>query len=88
MKDLLWSLIDRFSLGMKGRYEFLLSSEKWDLGRLKKYQLGRVRKVARSFGLRINSWEDFYRQPLRTKEDLRDFKPKKGKYRTHNTSGS
>lgn len=63
----------------------------WSYDMLRAFQLKQLRKVCKSHNIIINDWNDFYKLPLTTKEDLRKFKPKlnpKKKYTKHYSSGS
>ena len=63
-------------------------SQEWIYDFFKFYQLNTLHTLGKHFGLKINTWNDFYKLPLTTKEDLRKWKVKKKGLTVHYTSGS
>lgn len=73
----------------KNWYNALKKSEKWNYYKIKRFQLCRLQQLSKVFGLKINTWKDFYKLPLTTKNNLRKYKPQLPKnYTAHYTSGS
>ena len=63
----------------------------WSYDMLKAFQLKQLRKVCKAHGIIMSDWNDFYKLPLTTKEDLRKFEPKLNpnkNYTKHYSSGS
>ena len=87
MKKIIFKIYDRFTKNICKWRKLYSESKYWSKEQLKEYQLERLKELG------INSWEEFYKLPLTTKEDLRNFKPDLSKYNKkeltcHYSSGS
>ncbi len=88
-KKPIFNVLDRFTLRENRFYRFFMETQNWTVEQLEEYQLGKLREISRVWNLGIETWDDFHRLPLTTKEDIWDFKPPEGaRYHTHETSGS
>jgi phenylacetate-CoA ligase len=96
LKKIIFNILDASYLGSWEFNEILDNSQYWSYEQLKAFQLLKLKELAKRFNLHIDSWEDFYRLPLTTKEDIRDYTeelenahPEELKnFTLHETSGS
>lgn len=88
-KSPIFNILDRFTIRENQFYNFFMKTQNWTVEQLKDYQLKKLREISQVWNLGIESWEDFYRLPLTTKDDMWNWKPPEGvKHHTHETSGS
>ena len=94
MKRLLFKIVDRLTKNTEMWKKLYSDSENWTYKQLKDYQFTKLKKVCRAHNIIIKSWEDFYKLPLTTKEDLRKYNyplsifRNKKQLTSHSSSGS
>jgi hypothetical protein len=85
--NVLFRLVDRFTLNVLKHYRQLAESQWFSHDRLVDLQFRKLQDLAENFGLEVGSWKDFYGLPFTTKDQLRGYAPK-GDYGFSQTSGS
>ena len=88
MKRLVYRIYDKFTFNQVKYLKTFLKLDNLTGESLLKYQLQKIKKCTSDHGLNVDSWEDFYKLPITTKQDLPDNKPVTKKYKKHETSGS
>jgi len=54
-------------------YNFFKKAQWWTKKELEDYQLSKLKKLGKHWGLKIDSWKDFKKLPLTSKDDLRQY---------------
>lgn len=89
MRRTIFNIVDRLTFNVNKFYNFFMISKDWSYDQLRDYQLQKLRRISDVWNLGIRSWEDFYKLPLTSKEDIFSFTPNTNRrYKTHETSGS
>jgi hypothetical protein len=67
----LWdSTSDLITLEIRKFHNAYMQTQHWSMEKAEEEQLKKLKLIAQKFHLNINSWEDFYKLPFMTKDDL------------------
>ena len=83
MKQLIYYFVDLFSFKQLKYLREFNKLDKLTISELKEFQLNKL-----NTNLGINSWSEFYKLPITTKQDLPDRPNTTDEFHQHETSGS
>lgn len=83
LKKQIYQIVDFFTFKQNQHLKEFNRLDKLTIEELEEFQLKRLREI-----LLINSWEDFYKLPITTKQDLPSSPLIEGEFHQHETSGS
>ena len=89
IKNLTYCIYDKLTFKQLPFLHQFIALENLNIEDLKEYQLNYLKDTAQKFNMSINTWEDFYKLPITTKQDLplQPNKPDEPMH-IHETSGS
>ena len=88
MKKLVYNIYDKFTFNQNKYLKKFLKLDEMIGDELLSYQLNKIISCCCTHNLTVDSWEDFYRLPVTTKQDLPSGKPTTKRFKKHETSGS
>lgn len=88
MKYLIYVIYDYFTKKQLKYLIFFSKAERWHFDEMKKFQIEKTKAICKTHRISINSWDDFYKLPILTKQDLPQKPSIKVDYFEHSTSGS
>ncbi len=82
-------LLDSSYLRTRQWTKFFSETQSWSYEKKKNLQLALLRGLSQEFDLELDSWQDFYKLPFSSKDDIRKFTPHNPESAiVHQTSGS